>query len=149
MTRRQARQLALQILFANEFLHEDYRDVAVRVLKSLGQEADDFTMELVRLATEQEDTLNRLIAENLRNWELSRVAVFDRVLLRLALAEMLNFPEIPAEVTINEAIEICKDFCNDKSRRFINGILDAIYKKLKQGKLTSINFPSPDKSANN
>lgn len=145
MTRRQARQLALQILFANEFLNENYREVANRVLQSLGEEADEFTMELVRLATEQKEMLNRLIEANLRNWDLNRVAVFDRVLLRMALAEMLNFPEIPAEVTINEAIEICKDFCNDKSRRFINGILDAIYKKMKQGELSAANFPSASK----
>ena len=145
MTRRQTRQLALQILFANEFLNEDYREVAHRVLQSLGEEADEFTLELVRLATEQKEMLNRLIEANLRNWDLNRVAVFDRVLLRMALAEMLNFPEIPAEVTMNEAIEICKDFCNDKSRRFINGILDAIYKKMKQGKLSAANFPSAGK----
>ncbi len=146
ITRRQARRLAMQILFANEFLKEDYREVAARVLKSLGAEADDFTMELVRLATEQEEQLNRLIAENLRNWDLQRVAVFDRVLLRMALAEMLNFPDIPPEVTINEAIEICKEFCNTKSRRFINGILDAIFKKMQQGKLPTVPFPSHNNS---
>ncbi len=146
ISRRQARRLAMQILFANEFLKEDYQEVAQRVLKSLNAEADSFTMELVRLATEQQDILNQLIAENLRNWDLQRVAVFDRVLLRMALAEMLNFPDIPPEVTINEAVEICKDFCNSKSRRFINGILDAIYKKMQQGQLSTINFPSHNKS---
>ncbi len=146
ISRRQARRLAMQILFANEFLKEDYQEVSQRVLKSLNAEADTFTMELVRLATEQQDILNQLIAENLRNWDLQRVAVFDRVLLRMALAEMLNFPDIPPEVTINEAVEICKDFCNSKSRRFINGILDAIYKKMQQGPLSTINFPSPNKS---
>ncbi|NOX36189.1 MAG: transcription antitermination factor NusB [Calditrichaeota bacterium] len=132
ISRRHARRIALQILFANEFLKEDVQTVSRRVLESLEEKPSNFTMELVEKTARNKDELDRLIEEHLKNWDLSRIAVLDRVLIRMALAEMLYFPDIPVEVTINEALEIGKDFCNLKSRRFINGILDSIYKDLRK-----------------
>lgn len=131
LSRRLARRFALQILFANEFLHEDIESVAERVAESLEENLNPFTLQIVRKTTQHEEELNELIRSHLRNWDYDRVAVLDRVLIRMALCEMIHFPDIPVEVTINEALEISKDFSNLKSRRFVNGILDSIYKELK------------------
>lgn len=144
LTRRLARRLALQILFANEFLKEDIQSVAERVSESLDEILTPFTVDLVKRTCEFEAELNELIRKHLRNWDYKRVAVLDRVLIRMALCEIIHFNDIPVEVTINEALEISKDFSNLKSRRFVNGILDSIYKDLitanKLSKKKSISF---------
>ncbi len=139
LSRRLARRIALQILFANEFLQEDIESVTERVAQSLGEQPNKFALTLVNKTFENETQLNDLIRNHLRNWDYKRIAVLDRVLIRMALCEMLHFPDIPVEVTINEALEISKDFSNFKSRRFVNGILDSIYKELKTEKKLSKN----------
>lgn len=133
-SRRHARILALQCLFANEFLKEDSDTIAARISESLNEKMGDFTFQLIKQTVEHESKLDTLVKEHLRNWEYKRVSIFDRVLIKMAVAEMLYFPDIPIEVTINEALEISKGFCNLKSCRFINGMLDSIYKKLKKTK---------------
>ncbi len=129
-SRRQARRLALQVFFANEFLHEDIQSVIERISASLDQEVDDFCRELLIRTTEHKSELEKLVLQNLRDWDIERVAVLDRSLILLALGELLFFEDIPVEVTINEAVEISKEFISNKSSRFINGILDTIYKQL-------------------
>ena len=70
------------------------------------------------------------------NWDLSRIALIDRILLRMGICEILFFPDIPPKVSINESIEIAKDYSTSSSGKFINGILDAILDDLKKdGKL--------------
>ncbi len=71
-----------------------------------------------------------LIAKNTRNWEVDRLALTDRIILEMAIAELLSFPNIPVKVTINEYIELAKTYSTPKSRNFINGILDVIAKEL-------------------
>ncbi|HQU72202.1 MAG TPA: transcription antitermination factor NusB [Calditrichia bacterium] len=137
LSRRASRRIALQILFANEFLREDIDSVAMRVSESLDETLSPFARELVQKTAENEEDLNELIRKHLRNWDYKRVAFLDRVLIRLALCEIKYFPDIPVEVTINEALEISKDFSNLKSRRFVNGILDSIYKELQSTNLLS------------
>ncbi len=66
-----------------------------------------------------------LIAEHAENWDVSRIALIDRLLLRIALTEILYFEDIPPKVTINEAIEVAKKYSTPRSGQFINGILDA------------------------
>jgi len=131
-SRRFARILALQCLFANEFLKEDPKAISSRVAGSLDEEVDEFALQLIEKSSENEKKLNDLIRGHLRNWEYKRVSIFDRVLIKMAVAEMLYFPDIPVEVSINEALEISKEFCNLKSKRFINGMLDSIYKELQE-----------------
>lgn len=72
----------------------------------------------------------------LNNWDADRVAIIDMVLLKMALSELMNFPTIPTKVTLNEFVEISKLYSTDKSKDFINGILDRLFKKLdKEGKI--------------
>lgn len=75
---------------------------------------------------------SEMITPYLRNWEMDRVAVLDLILLRMALSEFTDFPSIPLKVTINEYIDIAKDYSTPKSKDFINGILDRMMREMKQ-----------------
>ncbi|NJM26736.1 MAG: transcription antitermination factor NusB [Bacteroidia bacterium] len=71
-----------------------------------------------------------LIANNTRNWEVDRLPLTDRVVLEMAIGELMTFPNIPVKVTINEYIELTKHYSTPNSRQFVNGILDVIAKAL-------------------
>lgn len=91
---------------------------------------------------------NNQIELNSRNWEIDRVALIDRILIKMGLVEMASFPSIPVNVTINEFIEISKVFSLDKSKEFINGLLDKISRKLiKDGKITKDEAAMPTEPA--
>ena len=84
-----------------------------------------FAERLFLLAIDRADETDATIQQYVRNWEIGRIALVDRLLLRMALTEFLAFEDIPPKVSINEAIEIAKRFSTPKSGKFINGILDA------------------------
>jgi N utilization substance protein B len=75
---------------------------------------------------------SELIDNNTTNWELERIALMDILVMRLAITEILEFPEIPVKVTLNEYIEIAKYYCTSKSSTFVNGILDNIVKEIRE-----------------
>lgn len=100
---------------------------------SLNWEEDrDFTEKLFNNAIQLAPQYKELIAKNTRNWEVDRLPLTDRVILEMAIAEMIHFPNIPVKVTINEYIELTKEYSTPKSRQFINGILDVISKSMKE-----------------
>lgn len=76
--------------------------------------------------------LDAIIEDQISNWDMERLALIDRQILRIALCELLYFEDIPTKVSINEAIEIAKHYSTSKSGKFINGILDAAYNKLNE-----------------
>jgi len=95
-----------------------------------------FCKELFAKVTRYTPDLDKMIKERVDNWEMDRIALIDKLLLRIGISELLFFPDIPPKVSINEVIEIAKDFSTSKSGKFINGILDAILNELKtEGKL--------------
>lgn len=82
------------------------------------------------------DIADEIIANHTQNWEVSRIALIDRLLLVMAICEFLSFEDIPPKVSINEAIEVAKKYSTSRSGKFINGILDAVLLDLqKEGKL--------------
>ena len=91
-----------------------------------------FINKLFQSTVELDTQYKELIAQNTKNWEVDRLPLTDQVILEMALAEMVNFPGIPVKVTINEYIELAKEYSTPKSRQFINGILDVISKKMKE-----------------
>lgn len=97
---------------------------------TLTEEKIDFADELLSTYSDKYDYLNELIKPKLKNWDADRVAVIDTILLRLGLAELLFFPEIPVKVSINEYIDIAKMYSTDHSGQFINGVLDNLRKDL-------------------
>ncbi|MGC3944115.1 MAG: transcription antitermination factor NusB [Chryseolinea sp.] len=91
----------------------------------------DFIERLYDKAADLDPKFKELVASNTRNWEVDRLPLTDRMILEMAIGELLTFPNIPVKVTINEYIELAKNYSTPKSRQFINGILDVIAKELK------------------
>ena len=96
------------------------------------QEDRDFTKDLLRRSIINHDELRELIKEHSKNWDVERIAFMDILIMQLAITEFLYFPTIPTKVTLNEYIELSKFYSTDKSRNFINGILDKTLKDLKK-----------------
>ena len=129
--RRRARELVLQYLYAETMIENSWETLSENTvgIKQNDQELLEFTGLLFRKTIAHKDELDREVAAMLENWDISRVALIDRLILRLALCEFLYFEEIPPKVTMNEAIDLAKKFSTGESGRFVNGILDALYKK--------------------
>ena len=105
------------------------------ILHTLSVNWDDdkqFIEKLYQKAANLEDKFKDLVANNTRNWEVDRLPLTDRMILEMAIAELIVFPNIPVKVSMNEYIELAKNYSTPKSRQFINGILDVIAKELKE-----------------
>lgn len=85
------------------------------------------------------DGLNTMIEKELTNWDIDRIALVDKLIMNMAITEFYDFPEIPLRVSINEYIELCKDYSSPKSKVFVNGVLDKIQRRLVEEK--QINKP--------
>lgn len=90
----------------------------------------EFGEQLLRKTCQEDLALFNEIEPTLKNWDAERVAILDMIMLKMALCELLHFPTIPTKVTLNEYVEISKTYSTDKSKDFINGILDRLMKKL-------------------
>jgi N utilization substance protein B len=135
--RRIVREKVLQILYAYELNGENLKALTDAILSEIDEGTDrDFGESLINRVLINKDDLDNKIQERISNWEMNRVALIDKLLLRIALCEILFFPDIPPKVSINEAIEIAKVFSTAGSGKFINGILDAVLTEEKSsGKL--------------
>ncbi len=99
-------------------------------------EDKDFAIDLLNKTILNQNKYNKEIASKTINWDSDRLAVLDSILLKMAICELQNFPSIPAKVTINEYLEIAKEYSTPKSSVFINGILDKVVKEYaEKGKL--------------
>jgi N utilization substance protein B len=96
------------------------------------KEDEDFVKLLFRKAVMNSSSYSELIDHNTTNWEVERIALMDILVMQLAIAEIIEFPEIPVKVTLNEYIEIAKYYCTPKSSTFVNGILDNIVKEIRE-----------------
>jgi len=100
------------------------------------EERKEFLQTLYQKSILEAKYLEDILIPKLKNWEIERIAITDHILLKMAVVEMINYPSIPVKVTINEIIEIAKDYSTPKSGQFVNGILDGVSKDLKEsGKL--------------
>jgi N utilization substance protein B len=126
--RRKGRELALQALYQTEVTG----DVSARALDLFlshfegGAQAKDFARRLIAGVIEHRSEIDRAIEASAENWKLSRMAKVDLVILRLATFELLFCPDIPTNVSLDEAIEIGKRYGSDDSSTFINGVLDKV-----------------------
>ena len=124
----------LQALIAKTFKNFSYDDPKVNKLAEVtGNWADDreFIISLFQQSIRHEAQYQELISKKTQNWEPERIAMMDTLLMKMAIAEFINFTSIPVKVTINEYLEISKEFSTPKSNSFINGILDKILYELK------------------
>ncbi len=100
--------------------------------ESHGEAIADFGRPLLKFVVEADDQLLERIKTVLQNWDAERVAIIDMILIKMAMGEFLQFPKIAAEVTMNEYVDISKTYSTDKSREFVNGVLDNLYKALQK-----------------
>jgi N utilization substance protein B len=110
---------------------ETDKNITLHTLSLNWDEDKEFIEVLFKTATSLPENHKALIANNTRNWEVERLPLTDRIILEMAIAELISFPNIPVKVTINEFIELAKNYSTPKSRQFVNGILDVIAKELK------------------
>jgi N utilization substance protein B len=135
--RRIVREKVLQILYAYEMNKDSLQPLSLEILSEIIDAADkNFAQELIRKVLANVEELDNKIVQRVNNWEMKRIALIDKILLRMGICEILHFPDIPPKVSINESIEIAKDYSTAGSAKFINGILDAVLAdEKKQGKL--------------
>lgn len=114
-------------------MHEE-SDPKQLILKTVYKDEDDrkFAVKLLASVVGHKDEIHSQLIGRTPNWEQDRIAILDMILLQLAIAEFLYFPSIPTKVTINEYLEIAKEYATPKSSQFINGILDVVSKDLRQ-----------------
>ena len=139
--RRKAREFVVQVSYAHE-IQQDNLDQTFDLLAENSELSEDllkFSRELVHGIVAHKQEFDKLIAGKSRNWDLTRIALIDRLILRMALTEFFYFKDIPPKVSISEAIEIAKVFSTDESSSFVNGILDAILNDaVAEGKISMV-----------
>jgi N utilization substance protein B len=94
------------------------------------EEDKEFFANLYTYTLENDDAYEEIVSNKIKNWDVERVAALDKILLKMAIAEMFHFPSIPVKVSINEYIELSKVYSTPRSKQFVNGILDAIVAEL-------------------
>jgi N utilization substance protein B len=135
--RRVVREKVLQILYAYNLNKESLEALIDTMTSDIEEKADKaFANDLVHRVLIHKEELDKKIKQRVDNWEMNRIALIDKILLRMGICELLYFPDIPPKVSINEAIEIAKVYSTAGSGKFINGILDVVLTELKDtGKL--------------
>ncbi|MBI4372524.1 MAG: transcription antitermination factor NusB [Candidatus Omnitrophica bacterium] len=127
--RTQARECALKILYQLDMVVDQPLDEVLASYWEFNPNSDDvreFAQQLVRGTREHLDEIDQKIIQYTENWQLNRMAVVDRNILRFAVYELLFMDEIPPKVTINEAVNVAKKYSQDEAGKFVNGILDKI-----------------------
>ena len=129
--KRLARIIALQALYAHEVAETEPGNAIATIVEELAESpsADviSYGGKLARLAIDNRESSDDLIEARLKNWEMKRVSLMDKLILRLGISEMLHVESVPPKVSIVEGVEIAKIFSTDDSSRFVNGILDSVY----------------------
>ena len=138
-SRRAQRTYAFQVLYALNFISEpDYLKKTFETYQDgkffdkAGK--DTFAWSIVHGVSSNLDKLDHTIASYSQNWKIGRIARIELTIMRVAVYEMLHCPDIPIKVSINEAIELAKSFGDGNSRNFVNGILDAVARDIKNDK---------------
>jgi len=135
--RRRAREAALQMLYQSEVGRASaYEAIATywpahNADEPLGEELRDFANELVRGTISRAKELDAILSTHAQNWRVERMAVIDRLVLRLAVFEFLAQRDTPSRVIINEALELARTYSGEDAVGFVNGVLDSVKKELR------------------
>ncbi|MEK6704955.1 MAG: transcription antitermination factor NusB [Bdellovibrionota bacterium] len=125
--RHKAREIALQILYRHEY--EQKPDLAEHFEHfQVPEQLREYIGNLVSGVLKEKEAIDKAIETHASNWKMSRMALVDRSLLRLAVYELLFCPDMPVAIVIDEAVELAKSFAAEETPAFINGILDAVSK---------------------
>lgn len=135
INRRKAREAALRSLYAMEVGSNSRAEVTQEIVKKIlvdDRDGISFAADVILHTSDEINELDEIISDHIKNWEVSRLATLDKLILRMAVTEFIHFEQIPTKVTINEAIELAKSYSTRKSGTFVNGILDAILNDLSE-----------------
>lgn len=134
LRRRIIREKVLQALYAFELSGQPIESVIEDIVFNLKKDPEtfEFAKQLILKVVEQSEEIDTMIKNRVANWEFSRLAILDKIILRMGICELLFFEDIPPKVTINEAIEIARRFSTEKSDKFVNGVLDSILDDLRK-----------------
>lgn len=132
--RRIIREKVVQALYAHEISKDPPEHVIKHILVGLedNKDAHAFAKELVIATIENTAEIDKVIKSKVANWDFKRIALLDRLILRMGICELLYFKDIPPKVSMNEAIELAKLFSTERSGQFVNGILDAVLEDVKK-----------------
>ncbi|MFN0151007.1 MAG: transcription antitermination factor NusB [bacterium] len=119
--RREAREKALKELYRLELTGDAWVPVSETLIAPLAQT-------IVGAVMSRRDEIDAILAKTVEHWSIERLALIDKLVLRIGVAELLFLPETPPKVAIDEAVEIAKKFSTEKSGSFVNGVLDKIWK---------------------
>jgi len=142
--RRQARQGAVEVLYRRDLMSDPIEDLVTEVARrrELDGNARRFLRQLVEKTGACQEEIDAALTRTLKHWKLERLSFVDRAVLRMACCEILHFPDIPSNVSINEAVEIAKSLGGNDSGQFVNGVLDAVSREQRTPAAQS--DPAPD-----
>lgn len=133
LTRRYLREKALQVLYAYELTKDPIEQVKQLQFEELEKKDDrKFCEDLIRYTIDNDEKYDIIIQDTVDNWDMERIALIDSIIIKMCLTEFFHFEDIPPKVSINESIDIAKDFSTRNSGKFVNGVLDAILEKLEK-----------------
>ena len=136
LTRRHLRERALQALYAFKLTGDPIEQVKAQQLEDIDKKDDrKFCEELIKQTIDNDEKYETIITQTVDNWDMERIALIDAIIIKMCLTEFFHFEDIPPKVSINESIDIAKDFSTRNSGKFVNGVLDAILEKLQKEKL--------------
>ena len=131
INRREARRAAFELLFETEFRQNEAReDIFALSLEARDIEENTYIKTVYFGVWEHIEEIDALIGKYARGWKTARISRVSRSILRLSIFEMLYLADVPANVSINEAIELCKTFDEESARAFVNGILNSVKEEL-------------------
>lgn len=132
--RRSAREWAVQFLFQNDFNPLDIEQALTEFWsgRNPDKKSRAFAEDIIRGVLARVDQIDRLMQSYAEHWEIKRMNAVDRNVIRVALYEMLHRADIPPVVSINEAVDIARDFSSNESGKFVNGILDRALRDLRR-----------------
>lgn len=131
--RRIIREKVLQVLYAYEMNNDNLQSQIDEIFSDVEDDNDkQFGLSLIYKVIPNRGKFDEMIKSKVSNWEMDRIAMIDKILIRMGICELLHFEDIPPKVSINEVIEISKKFSTAGSAKFINGVLDAILNDLKK-----------------
>ena len=139
--KRQARIITLQVIYAHELKGSDLDDTLTIMLdegKPPMVNVIKYGKQLSNLIFQHAIEVDEFIKNRSKNWDFDRITLIDKLILRMALVEMIYVDEVPPKVSIAEGVEIAKQFSTEDSSSFINGILDAVYNEIVKKKENAV-----------
>lgn len=131
LNRRSSREAVLGLIFENEFgLYDDKTELYENAVAARGIEENEYIRTLYFGILEKQNELDAYIEKYAKGRTLARISKFAKAVMRISIYEMLYIDDIPASVSINEAVELAKQYDDDKTKAFVNGILNAVKEEL-------------------